>query len=106
MRTFSIVALGAMALSGGAAQANSSAPNPTLAPLTYATPERGWFSLPNPIGKPAVETQVAQAYKTERAQLLRKYLALEEANGGVLSPENLAAMRSDIADLKRRYSID
>ena len=106
MRTVWVVALGAMALTGGAAQANSSAPNPTLAPLTYATPEGGWFAPPHSIAMPAADTRVAQAYEAERAQLLRKYLALEEANGGALSPEHLAEMRSDIADLKRRYSID
>ena len=105
MRKISILAAGTIALSATGALANTTAPDPTLAPLTYATPELGWFKPPYPIGIGSGDPQVARAYKAERAELLRKYLALEEANGGALSPEDREAMREDIADLKARYAI-
>ena len=105
MRTISIVALGAMALSATGALANTTAPNPMIAPLTYATPERGWFKPPYPIGVDSDDKLAAQAYTAERAELLRKYLALEEANGGKLTAEHRAAMREDIAALKMRFAI-
>lgn len=105
MRKFSILAAGAMALSATGALANAAAPSPMLAPLTYATPELGWFKGPNPVGMASSDIQLAQAYSAEREQLLRKYLALEESNGGALSPADREAMLEDIADLKARYAI-
>lgn len=105
MRKISIFAAGAMALSATGALANTTAPNPTVAPLTYATPELGWFKPPYPIGIGSDDQQAARAYKAERAELLRKYLALEEANGGALSSDDREAMREDIANLKVRFAI-
>ena len=105
MRKISILAAGAMALSATGALANTTAPSPMVAPLTYATPALGWFKGPQPVGMASSDIQLAQAYKADREQLLRKYLALEEANGGALSPEDREAMREDIADLKARYAI-
>ena len=105
MRKISLLVAGAMALSATGVLANTTAPNPMVAPLTYATPELGWFKGPNPVGMASSDIQLAQAYMAEREQLLRKYLALEEANGGTLNPDERDAMRADIADLKARYAI-
>ena len=100
------VILAAGALSGliaVGAHANTGAPDPTLAPLSYAGPKS---SNPSPFKllhgqKHTVDS--AREYRAERVRLLRKYLALEEENGGTLSPVDLAAMRSDIAEMKARY---
>ena len=100
------VILAAGALSGMiavGANANTGAPDPTLAPLSYAGPKS---SNPSPfkiLDGQKHDIDAAREYRAERARLLRKYLALEEENGGTLSPEDLAAMRSDIAEMKARY---
>ena len=94
-------ALSAMVTVG--ASANPSAPNPTLAPLTYAAPEFRALSPQGTAGVPKGSIDAAREYRVERTRLLQKYLSLEEESGGALTPEDRAAMRSDIAELKARY---
>ena len=105
MKAFSIAALGIAAVSAGGALASPSAPDPTVTPLTYAGPQLPRQASLLPVGTAFEDRKQARAYEAERARLLDTYLALEEANGGALRPEERAAMRRDIADLKGRFAI-
>jgi|GEM_PF-2174878 len=98
--------LAACAMSGMIAagtSANTGAPDPTIAPLTYAAPQFRALSPLGTAGVPKGTIDVAREYRVERDRLMRKYLALEEENNGSLTVDDYAAMQEDIAELKARY---
>ncbi|MDG5747929.1 hypothetical protein P8Q88_07020 [Qipengyuania sp. XHP0207] len=99
MKKFAIAACAATGMIAVGASANTSAPDPTVTPLSYAGPRFETTKHPGyELGSDA-----AREYRVERGRLLEKYLALEEANGGTLSPDDRATMESEIAILKTRY---
>ncbi|MCA0977123.1 hypothetical protein LCM19_01945 [Qipengyuania flava] len=100
------LALAACAVSGlfaSGLSAHTGAPDPTIAPLTYAAPQFRALAPVGTAGVPRGSIDVAREYRDERARLLRKYMTLEQQSGGTLAPEDRAAMRADIAELKARY---
>ncbi len=103
MRKSTLVACAVSGMIAAGASANTGAPDPTLTPLTYAAPQFRALSPLGTAGVPRGAIDDAREYRVERARLLRKYLALEEDNDGTLTPDDYAAMQSDIAELKARY---
>ena len=101
MKKLALAVCAASGMIAVGASANTAAPDPTVTPLSYAGPR---FETAKHPGY-ELGTDAAREYRVERARLLEKYLALEEANGGTLSPEDRAAMLADIAKLKAAYAI-
>lgn len=103
MRKFTVMAYAVSGLIAAGASANTGAPDPTRTPLSYAAPQFRALAPLGTAGVPQTDLDIAQEYRTERARLMQKYLALEEENNGSLTPSDRAAMRADIAELKARY---